>query len=101
MKKKEIIKHLSINDLESFLDMKTIAESQEVVNISGKEITGFEALSWFLANYDGGRIYIPKLSSIEDVLLKYLKENKRQTVRNLAYDLGISETKTRELLKKI
>lgn len=96
---KKIIENISPDDFQGFTDMSAIANSDEVIERDGKTITGLDAIAWLIAHYSGGRVYIPNPKSVSSLIIKYLKNNRGCTPRQLASRIGMSETKIREILK--
>lgn len=55
------------------------------------EVVGLPKLEELIKEYGGANFYIPKLSSLDSYVERYIKENRHRTSKELAKDLKVSE----------
>lgn len=65
------------------------------------EVCGIETIRVLLKNLSGLRFYIPRLSNIEKFIVRYIKNNKDKTLKQISCELKISEQHTININKKI
>lgn len=94
-----LTKYAEVQDFQDFAELFTIANSNHVLDIDGKSVSGFDALLWFITFYHGGRVYFPNPRSINKLIDKFIETNCNLKPKELATLLGISETKILSLVK--
>jgi hypothetical protein len=79
---------IALEDLTS--DLAMVAES-----------CGLDLVRKLLRNFGGISFYIPKLSRLESFVMRYLDSNKVKPNKEIAIELGVSETFLRDIRKKM
>lgn len=64
------------------------------------DVLGIEIVKELLKKLSGLSFYVPKITHMETVVLRYAKEHKEKPIKKVAYDLGISEPHLKALIKK-
>lgn len=101
MENKKLISLFQQEDFQAFYDLETIAFSTDTIENDDKIITGYDALLWFVANFNGGRVYIPSPKSFPNPIIRFIQANRNLTTRQVAAAIGISEGKIRMLQKEM
>ena len=65
-----------------------------------QDYCGIEAIKEILRNLGGLSFYIPKITRLESLVLKYVKEHSDKTYKQIAKDLNVTEQYLKVLLKK-
>ena len=59
-----------------------------------------ETVKTILKNISGLNIYIPGIAHLDTLVFKYIKKNPEKTIKQLARELGVSETYIKKIIKK-
>ncbi len=65
-----------------------------------QEVCGLEALKKILRGMAGISVYIPRITRLESLVLKYIKSNPEQSFKQIANDLSVSDAYIRNVLKR-
>ncbi len=64
-------------------------------------ICGIEAVRQLLRHYSGMSFYVPKISRLDTFIIRYMKQHKDKTIKQLAQELKVSEQFLKSFRKKI
>lgn len=64
------------------------------------DVIGIEKLEELMKEYGGGNFYIPKISSLDKFVERYIKNNKSKTPKQLARELKVSENFIKKRLSR-
>jgi hypothetical protein len=65
------------------------------------DVCGIESVRKLMRNYPGLSFYIPKVARLDTFVVRYLKINKRRGFKQIAKDLGVSESYLRKVARNI
>ena len=85
--------------------MKDVFELLEVEDLTTDlqllhDVCGMDVLKKLIRNLNGLNFYIPKVTHMESVVLKYAKEHSTKPLKIIAKELGISEPHLKNILKR-
>ncbi len=63
-------------------------------------VCGLETVKIMLKNLSGLNFYVPGISHLDTLVLKYMKKYPEKTIKQTAFDLGVSEPYLKSLRKK-
>jgi hypothetical protein len=63
------------------------------------DICGMDTVRLMLRNFSGLSFYIPKISRLDSLVIKYAKENPTKTFKQIAKDLNVSLQFLNKILK--
>lgn len=63
------------------------------------DVIGIDKLELLMKEYGGGNFYIPKISSLDKFVQRYLKNNKSKSPKQLASELKVSENFIKKRLR--
>ena len=64
-------------------------------------VCGLETVKIMLKNLSGLNFYVPGISHLDTLVLKYMKKYPEKTFKQLAFELGVSEPYLKGLRKKL
>jgi hypothetical protein len=64
------------------------------------DVCGIETVKNLLRELSGINLYIPKLSHLNSVVRKYMKKHPEKSYKQIAKEIGVSETFLKNLLKR-
>ncbi|ROL61548.1 hypothetical protein D9V86_05190 [Bacteroidetes/Chlorobi group bacterium ChocPot_Mid] len=64
------------------------------------DVCGMETVKLILKNLNGLNIYVPGIAHLDTLVLKYIRKYSDKTTKQLAFELGVSETYLKKLEKK-
>ena len=65
-----------------------------------QDFCGIDTIKVLLRNFGGLSFYIPKITRLESLVLKYVKEHSDKTYKQMAKELNVSEQYLKTLIKK-
>ena len=63
------------------------------------DVCGLETLRQLLRNFAGLSFYIPKISRLDKLIMKYVRSNRDKSYKQIAKDLNVSEIFLKKLIK--
>ena len=85
--KKDVFDLISESDLTA--DLKLLSD-----------VCGIETVKTLLRNLNGLSFYIPKISHLDTLVIKYYQLNKEKSYKIIAKELGVSEPYLKNLIAK-
>jgi len=64
-------------------------------------VCGLETVKKILQNLNGLNFYVPGISHLDTLVIKYMNNNPEKTIKQMALDLGVSEPYLKNLRKKL
>lgn len=64
------------------------------------DVCGMDTVKIILKKLNGLNLYIPGIAHLDTLVYKYIRKNPDKTTKQLAYELGVSETYLKKLQKK-
>lgn len=65
-----------------------------------EEACGLETVKKMLKDLSGMSIYIPKITRMETLVLKYIKKNSEKSYKQIARELGVTDAYIKNLLRR-
>ncbi|MBI5324238.1 MAG: hypothetical protein HZB41_02985 [Ignavibacteriae bacterium] len=85
-----------MNDVYELLTEEDLTSDLQLL----QDICGIETLKVILRNFGGLSFYIPKITRLESLVLKYVRTHSDKTYKQIAKDLNVSEQYLKILIKK-
>lgn len=64
------------------------------------DVCGEEVVIKLIENLGGLSFYVPKITRFDDLIYRYIRENKQQTYKKLAARLGVTEQYIKSIVKR-
>ena len=64
------------------------------------DVLGLDVVKELLSKLSGLSFYVPKITHMKTVVIRYVKENRDKPLKKVAFELGISEPHLKTLMKK-
>jgi predicted transcriptional regulator len=64
------------------------------------DVCGIEAVREILRNLNGLQFYIPKVTSFERFVYRYINENNHKTIKEIARELDVTEYYLKSVIKR-
>lgn len=65
-----------------------------------QDICGIDTIKDLLRNFGGLSFYIPKITRLDSLVLKYIKGHSDKSIKQLAKELNVSEQYLKALIRK-
>jgi len=63
-------------------------------------VCGMDTVKIILKNLSGLNFYVPGISHLDSLVIKYMKKYPERTIKQIAFELGVSEPYIKGLKKK-
>jgi len=64
------------------------------------DVCGEKAVLDLIENLGGISLYIPKITRFDDLIFRYIRDNRKVSYKQMAAKLGVSEQYIKKLVKK-
>jgi hypothetical protein len=64
------------------------------------DLVGIDIVKILLENYSGLSFYVPKITRFDTMIMRYIKQNREKTLKQVAMELSVSEQYLKNLVKK-
>ena len=64
------------------------------------DVCGEEVVIQLIENLGGLSFYVPKITRFDDLIYRFIKENKQQTYKKLAARLGVTEQYVKSIVRR-
>lgn len=64
------------------------------------DVCGEETVIRLIENLGGLSFYVPKITRFDDLIYRYIRDNKNETLKKIAARLGVSEQYLKSIVKK-
>lgn len=85
-----------MNDIFDMLEEDDLTTDLQLLS----DVCGIEIVKQIIKDLNGLNFYIPKITHLETLVMRYAKLNKHKPIKIIAKELGISEPHLKNLLKK-
>jgi hypothetical protein len=64
------------------------------------DLVGLDTVKKLLVSYSGLSFYVPKITRFDTMIMRYIKQNREKTLKQVAMELNVSEQFLKNLVKR-